>query len=174
MRTMRPFPGIIKRGKTGYHPVVLDRDQKKWLREVFPVTPNPLIEREMGITHPTLYRLVKLLGIKKSPEGMKAIMKNAADNHRLQNKHERLRLMSGQRQEKCGNIRIKAYTKKQIHCRYRAVSLYNYIIYPGTELKDHDVDRYKIFYDGDTQRSARFEATCQRYGLTIEEYKQEL
>ena len=169
---MLPFPGTIKRAKTGYHPVVLNREQKRWLRETFPVTENRLVEKAMGITHPTLYGRVKEMKLKKSAEGLQAIKQRAADNHRLQNKHERLMLMSGQPQEKCGNIRIRAYTKKQMHCRHRAVALYNYIIYPGKSMAEHDPDRWKIFYDDETQRSARFEATCQRYGLTIEEMRE--
>ena len=169
---MQPFPGHIERDKKGYHPVVLNREQKQWLIEAFPVTENRLVEKAMGITHPTLYRLVKELKLKKSEEGLKAIKQRAADNHRLQNKHERLRLMSGQRQEKCGNIRIRAYTKKQLHCRHRAVVIHGYIIYPGKSMTEYDPDRFKIFYDDETQRSKRFEATCRRYGLKIEEYKE--
>ena len=169
---MQPFPGNIKRAKTGYHPYILNREQKRWLKETFPVTENRLVEKAMGVTHPTLYRIAHDMKLKKSEDGLKAIKQRAADNHRLMNKHERLRLMSGQKQEKCGNIRIRSYTRKQAHCRYRAAALYNYIIYPGKSMKEHDPDRFKIFYDEQTERSNRFEKTCIRYGLKIEPMKQ--
>ena len=80
--------------------------------------------------------------------------------------------MSGQASDRCTNIRIKAFTKKQVHCRYRAATLYGYVVFNGYDLRDHDTDRYTIYYDDNTRRSTRFEATCQRYGLKIEEYKE--
>lgn len=169
---MEPFPGILKRSKTGYHPFVLNREQKRWLRETFPVTENGLITKAMSITKPTLKRLVHELKLQKSPEGLAAIKKRQGEYHRILNNNERRRLMSGHTQEKCGNIRIRAYTKKQVHCRHRAVSLYGYIVYDGMAMSDHDPDRFKIFYDEETERSAKFESTCNRYGLTIEKMKE--
>lgn len=170
--TMEPFPGILKRSKKGYHPITLDREQKRWLRAIYPTTENRVVEKAMGITHPTLYRIVREMNLKKSAEGLQAIKQRAADAHARRNKHERLRMMSGLEQTKCGNIRMRAYTKKQSHCRHRAVTIHNYIIYPARVMKENDPDRWKIFYDDETQRSARFEKTCQRYGLEIEEYKE--
>ena len=169
---LQPFPGPIERDKKGYHPVVLNRKQREWLRDVFPVTENKYVTDAMGITYPTLYRLVKKHKIRKSEEGMKAINRRHCDNHRIQNHQERLRMLSGHQQTRCFNIRMKAYTKNQLQCRYKATHFHNYIVYDGKDLKDGDPDRWKIFYDDETQRSKRFEDTCKRYGFTIEEMRE--
>lgn len=169
---MEPFPGILKRAKTGYHQFVLNREQKRWLRESFPVTENGLVAKAMSISIPTLKRFVHELKLQKSPEGLAAIKKRQWEYHRILNNNERRRLMSGCKQEKCGNIRIRAYTKKQMHCRNRAVDRHGYIVFNGMGMSDHDPDRFKIFYDEETQRSARFESTCRRYGLTIEKMRE--
>ena len=169
---MRPFPGELRRSPTGYHPYILDAEQEAWLREIFPVTENRLVEKAMRTTHPTLYKLVKALGIVKSKEGLASIKKRQGETHHHINRHFRLLHMGGQANDRCTNIRIRAFTKKQVHCRHRAATLYGYVVFNGYDLRDHDTDRYTIYYDENTKRSARFEATCQRYGLKIEEYKE--
>lgn len=169
---MKPFPGYIKLATTGHHHVELDRKQKQWLREVFPVTENTLVAKAMGISYPTLYRLIKKHKLKKSEEGIRAIMERARTNHRRMNHQERLRMLSGYRQERCFNIRMKAYTPVQCQCRYKAARFHNYIVYDGKDMKDGDPDRFKIFYDEETNRSKRFEETCKRHGLSVEPMKQ--
>ena len=169
---MRPFPGELKRSPVGYHPYLLNDEQEAWLRDTFPVTENRRIVKAMGLTWPSLYRIVRALGITKSEEGLAAIKKRQGEDHHHLNHHFRLLHMSGQASDRCTNIRIKAFTKKQVHCRHRAATLYGYVVFNGYDLRDHDTDRYTIYYDDNTRRSTRFEATCQRYGLKIEEYKE--
>lgn len=166
---MEPFPGTLKRAPDGYHPYVLNKKQEAWLRATFPVTENRIVEKTMGVTHPTLYRIVSQLGIRKSAEGMKAIMQRQHIDHKRMNRHNRLLLLSGHHPDRCTNIRATAYTKKQVHCRHRAVNLYGYVVYNGHALHDGDDERYKIYYNEETRRSARFERTCRKHGLTIEE-----
>lgn len=168
---MIPFPGPLMRASDGCHPYVLNAEQESWLRATFPVTENRVIEKAMGVTHPTLYRIVLQLGIRKSGEGMKAIRQRQGDRHRQMVKYERVRMLSGYRHEKYHNIRLKPYTKSQVLCRYKAVKLYGYMVYAGNELRDDDDDRYKIFYNEETKRCGRFEDTCRRHGLTIEKEK---
>ena len=166
---MEPFPGKLRRAPDGYHPYVLNEEQEAWLRATFPVYENRLVEKAMGITHPTMYRIAHQLGIAKSEEGLRAIKQRQAESHHQMVKQERIRLMSGYRSEKCTNIRAQPYTKLQAHCRYRAVNKYGYMVYNGYDLRDGDDERYKIYYNEETRRSAMFERTCRKYGLTIEE-----
>jgi hypothetical protein len=166
---MTPFPGTIARSPDGYHHYILNDEQKAWLRDTFPVTENRLVAIAMGITYPTLYRIVSSLKLVKSEEGKKAIQKRQCEDHARMNRHHRLLMLSGHHPEKCTNIRVTPFTKLQINCRNRAVTKYGYMVYNGFDLRDDDADRYKIFYNKDTRRSARFEATCRKYGMTIEE-----
>ena len=168
---MKPFPGILQRSKKGYHPYVLNKEQKAWLRETYPVTENRLIAKAMGASWPSTYKLVKQLKLHKSKEGLQTIYERQRHQHSRMNRQARLSLLGGTQPEQCTNIRLKPYTKKQMHCRHRAVKLYGYIVYDGHYLRDNDPERYCIFYDSDTQRSKRFEDTCAKYGLTVKAYE---
>ena len=166
---MTPFPGTIHRSTDGCHKYILNDEQEAWLRATFPVTENRAIAYAMGITYQTLYRIVHSLGLKKSEDGMKAIRQRQCNDHARMNRHNRLLMMSGHHPPKCTNIRTKPYTRNQTICRSRAVHVHGYMVYNGFDLRDDDDERFKIFYNEDTRRSARFEATCRRHGLTIEE-----
>ena len=42
------------------------------------------------------------------------------------------------------------------------------MVYNGYDLRDGDDERYKIYYNEETRRSAMFERTCRKHGLSIE------
>ena len=168
---MKPFPGQLKRSSTGCHPYILNDEQEAWLRETFPVTENHIVAKAMGTTWPTLYRIVKLMAIEKSEEGIKAIRQRQREWHNRMNRQARLLLLGGTTPSTCHNIRLQRYTKRQLQCRHTATKLYNSIVYNGYDLKDFDPARYVIYYDEETKRSARFEKTCAKHGLTIKEYE---
>lgn len=167
---MKPFPGkVVKDFTIKCHPYALTDEQVAWLREVFPVTENIAIIRAMGISYPTLYKLAKRYGLKKSDEGLQAIRQRQRDWHMRMNRQTRIHLMSGQQTGRCQNVRIKPFTKSQVCRRNKAVHLYGYIVTEGHQARDHDPDRYIIYYDENTRRSAKFEANCKAAGFNIKE-----
>ncbi len=167
---MKPFPGRLRRAHDGYHPYILNEDQQEWLRETFPVTENHIVARAMDVSYPTLYRLTKTYGIRKSEEGKKAIMQRQGEWHRRMNNQAKLSLLGGNTPRNCHNVRLKPYTKQQVLSRHKAVKLYGYIVYDGNGMSENDADRYAIFYDDNTRRIAQFEETCAKHGLTIKEF----
>jgi len=164
---MRPFPGEMQSVVSKSHPYRLTVEQQDWLREVFPVTENIAIVRAMGICYPTLYRLAKLYGLKKTDEGLHAIRQRQAENHKRQIRKARFCLMGGIRPDGCHNVRIQPFTKLQISRRNKAVKRYGYIVKEGHQTGDHHPERYIIYYDSKTRRSAAFEANSMKDGFTF-------
>ena len=162
---MRPFPGEMQKVTSRSHQYTLTDEQKKWLAETFPVTENRMIMQVMGISWPTLHKLAHELGLKKSDEGMKAIMQRQRDNHKRINRHHKLLLMSGHKITRCTNLRQQPYTKRQIDLRRSALDR-GYLL--DEDIREGSRGRYAIYYDGKTKRSERFEETCQRHGFRIE------
>lgn len=167
---MKPFPGkVVKDFTIKCHPYALTDEQVAWLRDVFPATENIAIIRAMGISYPTLYKLAKQYGLKKTDEGLQAIRERQREWHMRMNRQTRLHLMSGQQTNRCMNVRIRPFTKSQISRRFKAVKLYGYIVTEGHQARDHDPERYVIYYDEETRRSAKFEANSVKEGFTIKE-----
>jgi hypothetical protein len=167
---MKPFPGEVRKDYTiKCHPYALTDDQVEWLSETFPVTENIAIVRAMGISYPTLYKMARRYGLSKTEEGLQAIRQRQTEWHKRMNRQTRLHLMSGQQTGRCMNVRIKPYTKLQVDCRSKAVRIYGYIVTEGHQARDHDPDRYVIYYDDKTRRSAKFEANCEAAGFNIKE-----
>lgn len=89
MKKIEPFPGELQRArvdrpfltKTGKDgcmrsdAFVLSPDQEAWLRRYFPVVENPVLMRVSGMTHSTLHRFARQLGLTKSKRGLKGIRK---------------------------------------------------------------------------------------------------
>lgn len=167
---MKPFPGTVRKDFTiKCHPYVLTDDQAAWLREVFPMTENIAIIRAMGISYPTLYKLVKRYDLQKTEEGLRAIRQRQADHHKRMIRQARLHLMGGETPRTCKNVRIQPFTKSQIGRRYHAIHIYGYIVTEGHQARDNDPERYIIYYDQTTRRSATFEANCENAGFIIKE-----
>lgn len=146
------------------HPYTLTDEQKDWLRETFPVTENRKIMEVMGISWPTLHKLAHELGLRKSDEGMKAIRQRKCEEHKRMNRHHKLLLMSGQKLTRCTNLRQQPYTKRQVDLRRSALDR-GYLL--DEDISEGSQGRYAIYYDDETPRSARFEETCRRHGLTV-------
>ena len=89
---MQPFPGEITRqyvtrehetitGKTGHWrflTFVLTQEQEAWLRKWYPIRENSLLMSSSGMSHSTLHRLARQLGLKKSKRGLEGIKKRQA------------------------------------------------------------------------------------------------
>lgn len=165
MEEMRPFPGELQKVTSRAHPYTLNDEQQEWLRETFPVIENRKIMAVMGVSWPTLHKLAHELGLKKSAEGMKAIRQRKCEEHKSMNRHHRLLLLSGKQIDRCTNIRLQPYTKRQIDLRRSALDR-GYLL--DENIKEGSRGRYAIYYDDDTVRSVRFEETCKRHGLRVE------
>lgn len=161
---MRPFPGELQKRVCKSHPYTLNDDQKEWMREVFPVTENKQIMAELGVSWPTLHKLSNELGLKKNPDWLKSVRAKMVDEHKRMNRHHRVLLMSGHKITRCTNLRLQPYTKRQIDLRRSALNR-GYLL--DEDISEGSSGRYAIYYDEETQRSERFEATCRRHGLTL-------
>ena len=87
-----PFPGVLtlqfvdrpfttKLGKAGCQHVkacVLTDEQRAWFCKWFPEEENSLLMKASGMTHSTLHRFARELGLTKSPKGIKRIRKRQA------------------------------------------------------------------------------------------------
>lgn len=80
-------------------------------------------------------------------------------------KSEKLRLMSGMKQEsRLKNIRVVPYTKSQVSHHLNAVRR-GYWYYK--DCAEDDPERWNIYYDEETQRAPKFEANCIKDGFHI-------
>lgn len=87
-----PFPGVLtlqfvdrpfttKLGKEGCQHVkawVLTDEQRAWFCRWFPEEENSRLMKASGMTHSTLHRFARELGLTKSPKGIKRIRKRQA------------------------------------------------------------------------------------------------
>ena len=87
-----PFPGVLtlqfvdrpfttKLGKAGCQHVkawVLTDEQREWFCRWFPEEENSRLMKASGMTHSTLHRFARELGLTKSPKGIKRIRKRQA------------------------------------------------------------------------------------------------
>jgi hypothetical protein len=87
-----PFPGVLtlqfvdrsyttKTGKAGYARVkacVLTDEQRAWLCKWFPEEENSRLMKASGMSHSTLHRFARELGLTKSRKGMKRIRRRQA------------------------------------------------------------------------------------------------
>ena len=152
---MRLFPGRLAKSTSVPNLYVLTDEQVAWLRETFPVTENFRIMKMMGVSYSTLYKMANRLGLQKSEEGMRAIYERNGKKHRQMNKYARTMLLSGKEIDKCTNIRLQPYTRKQVSRRQNAVRRLGYLIDYG-----RTSERFVIYYNSTTRRSKAFEANC--------------
>lgn len=161
---MKPFPGKLQKA-TRAHAYVLTDEQREWFMKTYPVTENRLIISAMGISYPTLHKMKRMLGVRKSARGLKEIYRRKHEEHKHTNRHYRLLLLSGQKITRCTNLRLQPYTKRQIDLR-RSALVRGYLL--DADIREGSPGRYAIYYDDETTRSAKFEATCKRHGLRVE------
>lgn len=77
---IEPFPGTLtkkplRHNSMGY---ALTDDQREWLCKWFPEVENGRLMEASGMSHSTLHRLARELGLSKSRKGMKRIKKRQA------------------------------------------------------------------------------------------------
>lgn len=72
-----PFPMPVERIRKGYawSKIVLNEQQIAWLRKYYPILENTRIMKHTTLSHSTLHRYARELGLKKSPKGDHAIRK---------------------------------------------------------------------------------------------------
>lgn len=77
MRIPYPYPGITEKNERGKY--VLTDEQEAWLTNVFPRYENRFVAKAMGVSMRTMHRFVDGLGLKKSEQGMKDILRRTAN-----------------------------------------------------------------------------------------------
>lgn len=224
-----PHPLQMQPGKGNVMTYFLTDEQEAWMRHWYPVKENGLLMQESGMSHSTLHRFARQLGLKKSARGLHAIKRRQAksikktceangyydslrgkapseaahqgtlrmwqeirDGKRehparimarenpakyaewMQHKSEarketfrkeQRRLMYGlPRQTKLVHVVLNKYTRSQTCHRYNALNR-GYIL--TEDCSEQGGDRYNIYYDDETERSALFERNCEADGLHI-------
>lgn len=84
MRKIEAFPGNLTKqrvkssnGITSMK-IVLDEEQKEWMRKWFPEIENAKLMEASGMSHGTLHRLAREMGLTKSSRGLAAIKRRQA------------------------------------------------------------------------------------------------
>ena len=85
MRKIETFPGgkparkLVKgeKGGAGWK-IVLDKEQKEWMRKWFPEMENSKLEEASGMSHGTLHRFAREMGLTKNKRGLAAIKRRQA------------------------------------------------------------------------------------------------
>lgn len=75
---MTPFPGNKITTPYGGVKIVLTAEQEEWLKHNFHDTENKRLIKASGLSHSTLHRFARELGLAKSEKGLKAIKKRQA------------------------------------------------------------------------------------------------
>lgn len=122
------------------------RERWRRVREGKELSPIARMRKE----HPTLYR---------------RMMAERGERRRKLYRMERLRLMSGMPQEtRLRNVVLKRYTRSQVNHRYAALKR-GYWFYDDSS--ERGGERWNIYYDKDTERSARFEENLRKDGFSV-------
>lgn len=82
MSKLPPFPGMLTK-KPGRHNVmtyVLTDEQREWLCRWFPEIENSRLMEASGMSHSTLHRFARQLGLQKSERGLRGIKRRQARN----------------------------------------------------------------------------------------------
>ena len=216
-----PFPGSLATTKS--KKVVATEEQKEWLCRNWHRYSGKSLREMTGASHYTLYRLGRLLHLRKSPaEGQKILERDhpelavkisralsgrrpseatregyrryIADCHAGRRIHpvaklareggeewrdrnrrigksiskrykiERFRIMSGLKQETKLRCCITRFTSSQ-RCHRQNALIRGYWYYE--DCSEQSGERYNIYYDADTQRSALFEKNLRKDGFNV-------
>lgn len=129
-------------------PGCAEATKEYWRRVREGKEPSPIAK--MRERHPTLFR---------------KMMAERGERRRKQIRMERVRLMSGMPQEtRLRNIVLKRYTRSQVNHRRNALTR-GYWFYE--DCSERGGERYNIYYDNDTERSARFEGNLRKDGFNV-------
>ena len=172
---MTPFPGQIQRYGIGGK-IHLTTEQEAWFRQTFPVTTDMEIAAAMGVAKTSVWRLSIALDAHKDIAYLTSMLsdkrsaalrvvasrpktaehkRRISEAKRAQRKRDRIRVAAGLKPLTRYRMPSQAYTIAQVRARYNAVTRYNYLL--DTPAPATGKARYTIYYDEQTERSARFE-----------------
>lgn len=184
---MEKFPGVLKKDR---HRWVLTEQQQAWLERWYPVTVNRELCQALGISKKSLWLIAEKLNLRKSAEGAFKIRgeavarcwarlktenpeaykrKGTRHSTLLKNlyKKEVRRQMMGLTRETRWHVVMNCYTVSQRDHRYRAFKK-GYLLPERRDIEN----RYVIWWDEDTERSAMFERNLAKDGFTVERYEE--
>ena len=102
---------------------------------------------------------------RKNPMKWKASLKKRSDDRREMIRKEKRRIIYGlERKTNLKVVVMKPYTRSQIAHRHNAMKR-GYLL--DMDCSEGQPGRYVIYYDDDTERSAKFEANCIADGFTF-------
>lgn len=231
-----PFPGVMTKQKVNKYgrAWVLTEEQEAWLRRWFPVVENPVLMAVSGMSHSTLHRFARSLGLTKSEEGLRGIkhrqamqvkrtcerngyydsirgrapseaclegsrrrwqavrdgladapltiikrtqprryanmMKRQSEARRDLIRREKRRALYAMERKTSLHLPMNNYTKSQVSHRYNALKR-GYILM--TDCSDEGGERWNIYYDADTQRTAQFERNLAKDGFKVLPWQEE-
>ena len=166
-----PFPGTAQKVRVGKlrSKWMLTKEQEAWLRKWHSVCENKILERLSGISHSTMARFIRELGLsKKDSDGFKEIMQRKGEKMSETRRKEERRIRWGLPQQTRLYIPMKKYNCAQLSCRAHALEK-GYIL--AADYKEGSPDRWVIFYDKDTPRDEVFEKNCEKNQFEVKEWK---
>lgn len=102
---------------------------------------------------------------RKHPRKWKASLKKRSEDRKEMIRKEKRRIIYGlERTTKLKVVVITPYTRSQLHHRCNALKR-GYLL--DVDCSEGQPGRYVIYYDDETQRSAKFEANCIKDGFTF-------
>ena len=134
--------------KRGHPPseATLDGNRRRWE------------EYHQGLREST-YETLK----RTDPKRYKAVKEKRSENRREMIRKEKQRILYGlERKTNLKVVVMKPYTRSQIHHRCNAMKR-GYLL--DMDCSEGQPGRYVIYYDDETQRSAKFEANCIKDGF---------
>lgn len=132
-------------------------------KELYPVTCGRDMAQLFGISVLTCYRFAKEFGLTKDQA---AIFKKAGQHHRETVAADRKRMAAGLPTRTLYKYPQFSFTRSQLNRRYNALNR-GYLVGSADEKLGQ---RYTIFFDKDTERSALFERNLVKAGFVLKEY----
>lgn len=161
--SLPPFPGPIPRvGR--YHRMELTAAQRRWLSLCYPRAESEAVRRAMGVGYTTFVIFVRMMGLHKDKSYLAHKRREVGARVSACYKSEsRRRLMVMQTKTRL-HAPIRNYTPSQANHRCSALRR-GYWYYEDNS--DEGGERYNIYYDDDTVRSAKFEANLLSDGFNV-------
>lgn len=142
--------------RNGYYDSLRGRRQPEYLKEGLKRWHKDILD---GKAPPsiTIFR-------RNHPRRYAAWRREKSERRRKTVRQEKFRLLSGGRRETGLRLRLAPYTRSQISHRYSALQR-GYWFYD--DCSEEGGERWNIYWDDDTRRSARFERNCEKDGFHI-------
>ena len=118
-------------------------------------------EERLGLRENALLKMKR-----ENPKKYKATMEKKRQERKESIRKEKMRIIYGlERKTRLKVVVLKKYTQSQTHHRHSAL-LRGYLL--DMDCSEGQPGRYVIYYDDETQRSAKFEANCIKDGFTFQ------